>query len=42
MPKLFEFRMSLPKTLIGKASKQALLEEEAARAKEPGRPRPAG
>jgi len=32
MPKLIEFRASLPKTLIGKASKQALLEEEAARA----------
>jgi len=36
MPKLFEFRTSLPKTLIGKASKQALLAEEAARAA--GRP----
>jgi long-chain acyl-CoA synthetase len=32
MPKLFEFRTSLPKTLIGKPSKKALLEEEAARA----------
>ncbi len=35
MPKLFEFRADLPKTLIGKASRQALLAEEAAR---PGRP----
>jgi long-chain acyl-CoA synthetase len=32
MPKLFEFRQSLPKTLIGKPSKKALIEEEAARA----------
>jgi long-chain acyl-CoA synthetase len=32
MPKQFEFRASLPKTLIGKPSKQALLDEEAARA----------
>ena len=32
MPKLVEFRVSLPKTLIGKPSKKALLEEEAARA----------
>ena len=31
MPKLFEFRQSLPKTLIGKPSKKALLEEEAQR-----------
>jgi long-chain acyl-CoA synthetase len=31
MPKLFEFRQSLPKTLIGKPSKKALMEEEAAR-----------
>jgi len=30
-PKLFEFRQSLPKTLIGKPSKKALMEEEAAR-----------
>src|ERR1700730_2649887 len=29
-PKLFEFRASLPKTLIGKPSKKALVEEEAA------------
>ena len=29
MPKLIEFRQSLPKTLIGKPSKKALLEEEA-------------
>jgi long-chain acyl-CoA synthetase len=32
MPKLFEFRDSLPKTLIGKPSKKALMEEEARRA----------
>jgi long-chain acyl-CoA synthetase len=32
MPKLVEFRESLPKTLIGKPSKQALLDEEQARA----------
>ncbi len=32
MPKLFEFRESLPKTLIGKPSKKALMEEEARRA----------
>jgi long-chain acyl-CoA synthetase len=32
MPKLIEFRASLPKTLIGKPSKKALLDEEAARA----------
>ncbi len=32
MPKLFEFRDSLPKTLIGKPSKKALIEEEARRA----------
>jgi long-chain acyl-CoA synthetase len=32
MPKLVEFRASLPKTLIGKPSKKALLDEEAARA----------
>jgi long-chain acyl-CoA synthetase len=30
MPKLVEFRASLPKTLIGKPSKKALLDEEAA------------
>ena len=36
MPKLFEFRASLPKTLIGKPSKKALLEEEAARAASQG------
>jgi long-chain acyl-CoA synthetase len=35
-PKLFEFRESLPKTLIGKPSKKALLEEEAARASAQG------
>jgi long-chain acyl-CoA synthetase len=29
MPRLFEFRGSLPKTLIGKPSKKALLDEEA-------------
>jgi long-chain acyl-CoA synthetase len=29
MPKLIEFRQSLPKTLIGKPSKKALLDEEA-------------
>jgi long-chain acyl-CoA synthetase len=35
MPKLIEFRDTpLPKTLIGKLSRKALLEEEAARAKE--------
>ncbi len=33
MPKLFEFRASLPKTLIGKPSKKALIEEEEARRK---------
>lgn len=40
MPKLFEFRASLPKTLIGKPSKKALLEEEARRAvaAAPGQP----
>jgi long-chain acyl-CoA synthetase len=32
MPKLIEFRGSLPKTLIGKPSKRALQQEEAARA----------
>ena len=32
MPKLVEFRESLPKTLIGKPSKQALADEEQARA----------
>jgi long-chain acyl-CoA synthetase len=32
-PKLFEFRASLPKTLIGKPSKKALIEEEEARRK---------
>jgi long-chain acyl-CoA synthetase len=32
-PKLFEFRTSLPKTLIGKPSKKALIEEEEARRK---------
>jgi len=32
MPKLIEFRESLPRTLIGKPSKKALQEEEAARA----------
>ena len=32
MPKLIEFRESLPRTLIGKPSKRALQEEEAARA----------
>ena len=32
MPKLIEFRESLPKTLIGKPSKRALEQEEAARA----------
>jgi long-chain acyl-CoA synthetase len=31
MPKLFEFRPSLPKTLIGKPSKKALIDEEARR-----------
>ena len=31
MPKLFEFRASLPKTLIGKPSKKALIEEEEAK-----------
>jgi len=31
MPKLIEFRQSLPKTLIGKPSKKALLDEEARR-----------
>ena len=31
MPKLIEFRESLPRTLIGKPSKKALQEEEAAR-----------
>ncbi|HKX06812.1 MAG TPA: long-chain fatty acid--CoA ligase [Stellaceae bacterium] len=33
MPKLIEFRDSLPKTLIGKPSKRALEQEEAARAR---------
>jgi long-chain acyl-CoA synthetase len=33
MPKLVEFRTSLPKTLIGKPSKKMLLDEEAAKAK---------
>jgi long-chain acyl-CoA synthetase len=32
MPKQFEFRQSLPKTLIGKPSKKALLEEETRKA----------
>jgi long-chain acyl-CoA synthetase len=32
MPRQFEFRDALPKTLIGKPSKAALLEEEAKRA----------
>ena len=36
MPKLIEFRASLPKTLIGKPSKQALLDEEAAHAQSAG------
>ncbi len=31
-PKLFEFRTSLPKTMVGKLSRKALLEEEAAKA----------
>jgi long-chain acyl-CoA synthetase len=31
MPKIIEFRAALPKTLIGKPSKKALIEEEAAR-----------
>jgi len=31
MPKIVEFRTALPKTLIGKPSKKALIEEEAAR-----------
>ena len=31
MPKIIEFRAALPKTLIGKPSKKALLDEEAAR-----------
>jgi long-chain acyl-CoA synthetase len=35
MPRLIEFRDSLPKTLIGKASRKALLEEEARRAARP-------
>jgi len=35
MPKIVEFRASLPKTLIGKPSKKALLEEEAARSASP-------
>jgi long-chain acyl-CoA synthetase len=35
MPKLFEFRTSLPKTPIGKPSKKALLQEEAERAARP-------
>jgi long-chain acyl-CoA synthetase len=39
MPKLVEFRESLPKTLIGKPSKQALMDEEQARA---ARAKPAG
>ncbi|HEY4045067.1 MAG TPA: long-chain fatty acid--CoA ligase, partial [Rhodopila sp.] len=29
MPKLFEFRATLPKTLVGKLSKKALLDEAA-------------
>jgi long-chain acyl-CoA synthetase len=33
MPRRIEFRTSLPKTLIGKASKKALQEEEAAAAR---------
>jgi len=37
-PKLFEFRQSLPKTLIGKPSKKALIEEEAARRAAPAAP----
>ncbi|MGH7002236.1 MAG: AMP-binding protein, partial [Stellaceae bacterium] len=35
MPKLVEFRANLPKTLIGKPSKKALLEEEAKRVARP-------
>jgi long-chain acyl-CoA synthetase len=35
MPKLIEFRESLPRTLIGKPSKRALELEEAARARDP-------
>ena len=31
-PKLYEFRTSLPKTMVGKLSRKAILEEEAARA----------
>lgn len=31
-PKLYEFRTSLPKTMVGKLSRKALLEEEAAKA----------
>ena len=38
MPKIFEFRTSLPKTLIGKPSKKALIEEEAAKAAIPTPP----
>jgi long-chain acyl-CoA synthetase len=37
-PKLFEFRTSLPKTLIGKPSKKALQEEEAAKRVTAARP----
>jgi long-chain acyl-CoA synthetase len=36
MPKRIEFRASLPRTLIGKASKKALLDEERQRAAEKG------
>jgi long-chain acyl-CoA synthetase len=39
MPKLIEFRESLPRTLIGKPSKRALEQEEAARA-HAGKPAP--
>jgi long-chain acyl-CoA synthetase len=35
MPKIVEFRATLPKTLIGKPSKKALLDEEAARSADP-------
>jgi long-chain acyl-CoA synthetase len=36
MPKLIEFRAALPKTAVGKISKKALLDEEAAKASRPG------
>ena len=36
MPKIVEFRDSLPKTMIGKLSRKALLDEEEARRKGPG------